>query len=170
LIRGVRKTRAVLVECIEMAMNKRTAAHIANEIAMTRQQIKQADAQIEELQAQREAHVLTVEALEAILARESSQTDLLSVANIQVPPSKEQVMESPALGLRDGIRTVLREANCGMRGRDVTAALAAKGIHITGKVDPASRVAGELYRLKQSGQVRRRAGKYYAIESAGGEA
>jgi hypothetical protein len=154
-------------------MNKRTAAHIANEIAMTRQQIKQADAQIEELQAQREAHVLTVEALEAILTRENAQTDLLPpVTIIQASSShRDEILNPPNLGLRDGIRTILREANGhGMRGRDVTAALAAKGIRITGKVDPASRVAGELYRLKESGQVRKRAGKYYANESAGGTA
>jgi hypothetical protein len=158
------------MEVTIMAINKRTAVHIANEISMTREQLKNAEEQIEEMQAQREAILLKLRALEGIVTSGTTQhlppiSSTGEAGPMHDGSSMAPVHVSPVTGLRDGIRSVLREANGhGMRGKDIRAALTRKGVVIGGKSNPATRIAGELYRLRSMGQLRKRGNKYFALD------
>jgi hypothetical protein len=169
----------------DIFMKPQTAAHVSKEIKIAQQSIEATRAKIEELEAELEAYIFMVKMLEEGLQQAKSQNSQGSLLPDDVgstsitpgtgsmsvsgsPPSMNTSAGAP-IGLRDGIRTVLRDANGhGMKGRDVAQALTSRGIHINGTTNLIVRVSTELYRLKQLGHVRKRGSLYYAADSMAG--
>jgi hypothetical protein len=67
-------------------------------------------------------------------------------------------------GFREAIRGVL--SSKGMRPREVHAELVKRGVPFNGKVEGPTRTNNELWRMAKKGQIRKRAGLYYAQEAA----
>ena len=79
-------------------------------------------------------------------------------------PKREKVTpprDAENMGFRDLIRTVLREADRGLKPKEIAGLMLKRGLQYTGKVDLSTRVSNDLRRLKESKKVKRLSGRYY---------
>src|SRR5207249_7813615 len=126
------------------------------------------DSGIREMEAKREAVRIKLDLLKKAIGPEFQmefpvpKEPQVSLTDIGTAPSTPVNESTNGGGFRIEIRGVLAESARGMRPRDVHAALVKRGVPFTGKVDPTARTYNELWRMAKNGQVRKRAGLYYA--------
>lgn len=124
----------------------------------------------EELQAERERllkikkHIqANLDAIESLLATDNSMQPL----QLELVGRKQLDVEAsvPSHGFRDGLRQVLAENPSGLRSREVAERMRQKGYHTRGKTDISVRVRSELSRFKREKKVKRKAEKYFLVET-----
>lgn len=154
-------------------VSKRAAEFLAADLRAAEQELNALDAGIQEMEARREAVRVKLDLLREAIGLKSQgellpKTTQTSIEDLIGNPTDDlpQVGTAVQGGFRLTIRGVLSEKVRGMRPRDVHAELLKRGVPFTGKVDPVTRTYQELYRMAKLGQIRKRAGLYYAIPQA----
>jgi hypothetical protein len=111
---------------------------------------------------------LKIKALKTALKEAGVDTDLYAQTSIELtrgetilagmPPNVTITLPN---GIRSAIRAVLRDTKKGMRTRDVLNELKKRGYQFAGKVEPATRLSTELWRMAKSGQLQKRGAEYF---------
>lgn len=155
-------------------VSKRAAEYLAADLRAVQLELEALDNGLREMEAKREAVRIKFDLLKKAIGPDSqvelplpkeASTVLTSVVPVPIP-TEELPHTTPVepVGFRVAIRSVLTDAVRGMRSKDVHAELIKRGVPFKGRVEPATRTYQELYRMAKQGQIRRRAGLYYAIQ------
>lgn len=126
------------------------------------------DAQIEALKARREGLTRKIELIKAELG------PVKKGSNGSSEPSEQKALngievhtdDQEKRSFRDYIRLALRNAERGMRPKDVKDAIRGMGYPYEGIRDPTLRTQRELYRMARLGQVKKRGKLYYATRES----
>lgn len=154
------------------SINEKAVPYLLQDIRDTDLELMKVASQIEELEARRDALEIKAKLLRDHIGQSPSTN---GSAQVQIPDaapifpgnlSSQDDSETP--GFREHVKSVLADAQKGMRGMDVTRELSRRKIHYSGKTDLAVRVANELYRMHKAGHIRKRGKLYYAPEAAAG--
>jgi hypothetical protein len=128
------------------------------QIASCDANIGRLDREIKALQAKRSAEMAMRDGLRAKLG-----PNIPVATNSAEKPATES---APPKGFREAIRDVLRDSGRGMLPREVAEELRRRKFPYAGTVDLATRVSNDLFRMRESGKVRKHGRNYYSIEKA----
>lgn len=156
-------------------LDAQAAAFLSADLESARAELARIDDELSKLQARRRAvewkiSALTPGARAAHQDRITTGTGVPEVAGGQMSVATRQVAGTNAsdalaqTGFRDFIRSVLRDAERGLKPKEVAARVIERGFPYKGTTPIALRVSNDLHRLLQQGNVRRRSGLYYIAE------
>jgi hypothetical protein len=149
-----------------MALNKRTAGYLAEEVRKAEAELEAARAFTCEAQAREEAAQIKLDALKAAMGPGAPEgaSKPASQGQSSLFPAATDAQPGTTIGFRQAIRTVLNEAAPkGLRPKDAHRRLIEHGLVYKGKTDPGLRTANELYRMVKEGHARKRGRLYYAL-------
>jgi hypothetical protein len=145
-----------------------TLKFIQQDIEQCEDEIAQIRAQIEFLTSKRQALDFKLKALKDAAATLDTGGKTIEVTIGDTVAASDSmsatVTRAPLLdvGLREAIRRILRDSASGLRPRDIVAELARRGFRYEATTDLSTRISNELFRMKRSGQVRKRGKLYYS--------
>jgi hypothetical protein len=156
-----------------MGPSKEALAYIAEQLGMAESEDGSLDKAIRELRFKQEGVQLKIKALRAALqdagvavSDEPRQITINGLAATPLP-LREERSNPQEVGIRAAVRKVLlEEAPNGLRTRDVLKELTKRGFKFNGKVEPATRLSTELWRMAKAKQIEKRGAEYFA--TAGG--
>lgn len=140
---------------------------IQSQIDIHDAELNRLDREIAALQARRDAVRLMRDALMPLLRPATEVTPIpnIVVAGTRAEDDHSSYQRAPT-GFREAVRDVIRASSNGLSPADVLAEMRRRGTDSVykGNVPIETRLHNELWKMRKSGHLGRRAGKYYLVQ------